>query len=333
MNNSDKNKYSIKKATKASILHPIENIDEIEEKERKARKQQEQSKNEQVDLKVPRLVANSEQKKKDESLKEEKKEETKKGKNYFDTKAVERGNLVSSLDHDDDLFDEDGNLLTEKTNLEERMEELKAKIDEIFAKISLIGKKIKIPFLKAKQGVLFLATKIFSAFSGVFTKINKGISKIFKIKVKELDEGYESKAIEQKEEEPKTPEDLFITASFNDMHDLNIFFTDNYDVNLYQKKKNASLEFGSAEENIMFMNAILAIKQCSELTAEVPPIKEGFYENKPVSQVMENVSELDIKLFLGYVKARPKKYTSQKWKISETFATWLVNNSPMAEKD
>ena len=116
------------------------------------------------------------------------------------------------------------------------------------------------------------------------------------------------------------------------MRDLNIIFTDNFDISFYKKKKEGMPSFSKIEEELMMANAIDSIKQCAEFTMDVPPVQEGIFEGNRVSSIMENVTDIEIKLFLGYVKVSPQKYTSKAWKISETFATWLVNNSPVAEK-
>ena len=113
------------------------------------------------------------------------------------------------------------------------------------------------------------------------------------------------------------------------MIDLNITFTDNYDVAFYKK---TALKITKAEEELMLINALESIKQCSDFTKDSPPIKDGFYKNQNISEMMGNVTDIHIFLFLGYVKSKPKKYIGKNWKISETFATWLLNNAPMAKK-
>lgn len=125
---------------------------------------------------------------------------------------------------------------------------------------------------------------------------------------------------------PKKEEKILI-ASFNDLTNLNITFTDNYDVPLYKKNVNS---FSKSEEELIMANAILAIQQCAEFTKDSPPISDGRYKDQRIEDIMELVSPQDISMFLGYVKSKPKKYVSKSWKISETFATWLINNSPMS---
>lgn len=137
--------------------------------------------------------------------------------------------------------------------------------------------------------------------------------------------------ISDKQSETETVKEIQpLKAKFSDIIELNIIFTDNYETPLF-KKSNYSLS--NAEEQIVISNAISSIQQCAEFTRESPPVKEGYYKDKKIESIMENVIEDDIRMFLGYVKAKPKKYVGKTWRISETFATWLLNNSPMGEVD
>ncbi|GIW22400.1 MAG: hypothetical protein KatS3mg068_1407 [Candidatus Sericytochromatia bacterium] len=242
----------------------------------------------------------------------------------------EKRRLSSELEHDYDIFDEEGNLIEKESEASKKIQELKEKLQEQLSLLfDLIKQKLQEPLMKIKASIIKITSKIMIPLTNIFSKVVNLISqKIFKSKnrTQELVE-------EQKEQVQEIPiEEKYLTASFNDMRDLNIIFTDNYDIPFYKKKKEGAPSFSKIEEEIMMSNAIEAIKQCAEFTLEVPPIQEGIFQGSKVSDIMENVTELEIKLFLGYVKARPQKYTSKAWKISETFATWLVNNSPVAEK-
>jgi hypothetical protein len=125
------------------------------------------------------------------------------------------------------------------------------------------------------------------------------------------------------------PEQVTInTASFNDMIELNIIFMDNYKKNLYNKSSNPGFKLSKMEEELIMSMAIEAIKECAEFTAELPPPVSGIYEGVPISRIMEDVTSEDVFIFLGFVKGFPGKYIGKTWKVSETFATWLINNSP-----
>ncbi|MFN8575377.1 MAG: hypothetical protein U0354_00835 [Candidatus Sericytochromatia bacterium] len=134
--------------------------------------------------------------------------------------------------------------------------------------------------------------------------------------------------IRQEEQIQEAPPEIK-TSSFNEMIELNIFFTDNYKKALYNKPKNAGFKLSKMEEELICGMAIEAIKECAEFTAELPPPASGIYEGRAISEVMENVTNDDIAIFLGFVKGFPGKYIGKTWKISETFATWLINNSPL----
>lgn len=121
-------------------------------------------------------------------------------------------------------------------------------------------------------------------------------------------------------------------ANFSDMLELNIIFTDNMKKPLYKKKTNAAtLRMGAMEEDLIMSNAILAINECAEFTLELPSPSSGLYAGQKIYDIMANVTKEDVSIFLGFVKAFPGKYIGKEWKISETFATWLINNAPTAE--
>jgi len=138
---------------------------------------------------------------------------------------------------------------------------------------------------------------------------------------------------EQAEMEAPEPEPIQAkTSSFSDMLELNIQFTDNMKKALYKKKPGMTqTKLGAMEEDLIMSNALLAISECAEFTAELPSPASGLYAGKKIYDIMSNVNKDDVAIFLGFVKAYPGKYIGKEWKISETFATWLINNAPIAE--
>ncbi|MGV3526056.1 MAG: hypothetical protein ACO1RX_17685 [Candidatus Sericytochromatia bacterium] len=135
------------------------------------------------------------------------------------------------------------------------------------------------------------------------------------------------------EEEPAAPPPPAAkTSNFSDMLELNIVFTDNMKKALYKKKPGlASTRMGAMEEDLILSNALLAISECAEFTSELPNPATGLYAGQRIYDIMANVTKDDVAIFLGFVKAYPGKYIGKEWKISETFATWLINNAPIAE--
>jgi hypothetical protein len=57
-------------------------------------------------------------------------------------------------------------------------------------------------------------------------------------------------------------------------------------------------------------------------------IKEGIYKGQKLFTAMLFARRNELELFLKYVTARPKNYAGNTWKISETFATWIVGGTP-----
>jgi len=44
---------------------------------------------------------------------------------------------------------------------------------------------------------------------------------------------------------------------------------------------------------------------------------------------MANTTDEHLKLFLDFVNAFPRKYMGTPYKFSETYATWVISNTPM----
>ncbi|MGG9963540.1 hypothetical protein [Ferruginibacter sp. SUN106] len=57
-------------------------------------------------------------------------------------------------------------------------------------------------------------------------------------------------------------------------------------------------------------------------------ITGGIFNGKKLFTAMQIVTNANVKDFLDYVIARPQKYAGNTWKIAETFATWMVSNTP-----
>lgn len=60
------------------------------------------------------------------------------------------------------------------------------------------------------------------------------------------------------------------------------------------------------------------------------PIDSGRYHGLSLVEVMENVTTHDIYSFLLFVQCFPGKYMGNSWKISETFATWVIGYAPIS---
>ncbi len=57
-------------------------------------------------------------------------------------------------------------------------------------------------------------------------------------------------------------------------------------------------------------------------------IKSGKYKGQQLFALMQKCTAADVMLFLRYVYNWPQKYMAHNWKVSETFATWVINGTP-----
>jgi hypothetical protein len=62
-------------------------------------------------------------------------------------------------------------------------------------------------------------------------------------------------------------------------------------------------------------------------------ITEGIFKGKKLFAAMQAATAGNVKDFIDYVIARPTKYAGNSWKISETFATWMVGGAPTVIKE
>ena len=62
-------------------------------------------------------------------------------------------------------------------------------------------------------------------------------------------------------------------------------------------------------------------------------VKGGLFDGKKIFEAMETTSKKELEEFLRYVVARPIKYAGNTWKLSEIFATWVINKSPQVTTD
>ncbi|MFN8672882.1 MAG: hypothetical protein U0457_12470 [Candidatus Sericytochromatia bacterium] len=246
--------------------------------------------------------------------------------NKKNTGSLKNNNDYKIEDHSKDIFDDDGNEYEEEEKaITKKIRELQEKIDVI---IDAITDKLAFIINKIKSIVFGVLDKVISPFTNIFDKIVDPILSRFRTKEKEE----ETEVQVEEEKKPKTAEETFEMSTFAKVSEMNIIFTNNHDVPMYKPKKDSFAGFTKSEENIIMDIALEAIKECAPFMEAQPEIEAGFYGGKKPFDVMINVTTQDILLFLGYVVAVPEMYTSQKWKISETFATWIVSGAPMVEK-
>lgn len=63
------------------------------------------------------------------------------------------------------------------------------------------------------------------------------------------------------------------------------------------------------------------------------PYMKGPYKGLNMHQVFEKVTVYDLESFFHFVRKYPGKYIGGRWKINETFATWVLNDAPQGDNN
>lgn len=111
----------------------------------------------------------------------------------------------------------------------------------------------------------------------------------------------------------------------------NIQFTDVIGKLFYNVEE--AWSFSDNDEGDYLIKMVEDIKQTATEMMTLQPsnnmlIEEGKYKGAKLFDKMKTISTTDVISFLDYVNARPNKYKGHTWKVSETFATWLVSGAP-----
>ncbi len=218
----------------------------------------------------------------------------------------------------------------------ERLEEFNQSVQQLLSNASVAARNISVmlitPLLPFLNGILRLLNIPLQFINLLTRKVNERMGKPSTTPQGEAVASGEGEVAVQAETAPEpVPQAQAKQAKFSDMIELNIVFTDNMKKALYKKQQTMTQKLGAMEEDLIFSNALLAISECAEFTAELPNPSSGLYAGQKIYDIMSNVTKDDVAIFLGFVKAFPGKYIGKEWKISETFATWLINNAPVAE--
>ncbi|TNF23334.1 MAG: CHAT domain-containing protein [Deltaproteobacteria bacterium] len=71
-----------------------------------------------------------------------------------------------------------------------------------------------------------------------------------------------------------------------------------------------------------------------EFTLELKnPVTRGKWKGRVMADVLRDSAPDDYRAFLRFVRDFPGKYIGKPWKISETYATWILNDTPPSEED
>jgi len=95
---------------------------------------------------------------------------------------------------------------------------------------------------------------------------------------------------------------------------------------------------GDVQQENSVMDSLAAdIKYTAREMLKISPdqnmlITTGKYKDKKLFIAMQEISGNDVKDFIDYILYMPTRYEGNNWKISETFATWMVSGTPMVIK-
>ncbi len=85
-------------------------------------------------------------------------------------------------------------------------------------------------------------------------------------------------------------------------------------------------------QELMLLLMAKQVRETEEFTREgdtfLNPAKEGQNRGKSIHDLFLEPDTSDIHDFLGFVHGFPRKYMGKDYKVNETYATWLLNNSP-----
>lgn len=121
-------------------------------------------------------------------------------------------------------------------------------------------------------------------------------------------------------------------VSFLELAEKNIIFCDNRKRPLYSLETMRGKHGYVASEEVLapmiMENIILAFHEVAPKAKAIPTPQSGIYAGKPMDVVMSNITEEEIMLFLNYVQKFPRGYVGKNFRITESFAGWVVSGTP-----
>jgi tetratricopeptide (TPR) repeat protein len=125
---------------------------------------------------------------------------------------------------------------------------------------------------------------------------------------------------------------------FADLAALNILFRNADGDTLLSQSSLLRLPYNESEERILaysawdcrsFYESYLKDNNDSMFTDK---FTSGRWKGQNMKDAFRLLQPIDLHAFLHFVKSFPGKYMGKAWKLNETYATWLINNTPAGEK-
>lgn len=126
-----------------------------------------------------------------------------------------------------------------------------------------------------------------------------------------------------------TPRPRWYKGVLWDLAALGIIFLDNYREPLAPADAILTASDAAVEKKALAA-MVEAGHEVVEFTLTMKDkVSHGRQKGKLLPQILQNATTEDYLLFLRFVADYPGKYIGHDWKISETFATWIINDMPL----
>ncbi len=225
-----------------------------------------------------------------------------------------------------------------KPSREERIDKLADRITDVLKKISDIKTGMLNPEIAPSERVSLLSEKS-PALSKFLTVLIIQLEPLFLL-VQRINQKLVEKNLVQPKVEEKPPEEQVEKApppppakvSFLELAEKNIIFCDNRKRPLYTLEQMKGKHGYTVSEDViapMILEEITrAFHEVAPKAKAIPTPTSGIYAGIPMDQVMEHISEEEIMRFLGYVHNFPRGYVGKSFRITESFAGWVVSGTP-----
>ncbi|MBC7544850.1 MAG: hypothetical protein H7338_19165 [Candidatus Sericytochromatia bacterium] len=128
---------------------------------------------------------------------------------------------------------------------------------------------------------------------------------------------------------PKVTEPARELKDFNDLLEKNIIFFDNQKMPLFSSNMTRGLgTLGRQQQEFIMELCLNAIKECAPLTAGMPPVEKGRFAGQMMEDILSDIAGEDVKRFITFGYKYASSYSGKNFRLSETFATWLMNGAP-----
>lgn len=225
-----------------------------------------------------------------------------------------------------------------KPSREERIDKLADRITDVLKKISDIKTGMLNPEIAPTERMSLLSEKS-PALSKFLTVLIIQLEPLFLL-VQRINQKLIEKNLVQPKIEEKPPEEQVEKApppppakvSFLELAEKNIIFCDNRKRPLYTLEQMKGKHGYTVSEDViapMILEEITrAFHEVAPKAKAIPTPTSGIYAGIPMDQVMEHISEEEIMRFLGYVHNFPRGYVGKSFRITESFAGWVVSGTP-----